>query len=73
MRVYELGRRKFITLLASAAAVWPISTHAQQEIPVIGFLRNTSARASANLVAAFRRGLSEGGYVEGQNIAVEYR
>ena len=73
-----MQRRDFITLLGGAAAasasLWPRPLVAQQPaMPVIGFIRSTSANASANLVAAFRRGLTEAGYIEGQNIAVEYR
>src|SRR5262245_18995206 len=74
MHFHRWKRREVITLLGGAAAAWPLTARAQESaIPVIGLIRNTTRDDSADLLKAMHEGLRQTGYVEGRNVAVEYR
>ncbi|MGE0034394.1 MAG: ABC transporter substrate-binding protein [Xanthobacteraceae bacterium] len=73
MRPVGVGRREFVALLGGAAAFAPFAALAQQPPPLVGFLNTQSPEAFASYVAAFRDGLRDAGYIDGQNVAIEYR
>jgi putative tryptophan/tyrosine transport system substrate-binding protein len=68
-----MKRREFITVIGSVAAIWPLVARAQTPKPVIGFMSGRASEESADLVAAFRQGLTDSGFVDGQNITIEFR
>ena len=69
-----IARRELVAALGSAVVAWPVAARAQQSaMPVVGFLNAGTATARAHFVAAVRQGLKESGYIEGQNVTVEYR
>ena len=70
----DIGRRDFITLLSGGAVAWPLAARAQQAaVPVVGILGSGSSSAFTDLLIAFRQGLKETGYAEGQNVAIQSR
>src|SRR5712691_11293723 len=68
----HIGRREFVVTLGGTAAMWPLAARAQQPTPIVGLINGRSAQDAARNAAAFRKGLNETGYVEGQNVMVEY-
>ena len=71
--MFGMRRREFVSLFGGAAAAWPLAAWAQQTIPVIGYLHSASPEPYAAMMVAFRQGLAEAGYLDGSNVAIDYR
>ena len=68
-----MRRREFIALLGSGVAAWPLAVRTQQAMPVVGYLDPRSPDAISERLRAFRQGLKDAGFVEGENVTIEYR
>src|SRR5262249_31604623 len=71
--MFDMSRRRFITLIGGGAAAWPLPARAQQQLPVIGILSSRSRATDALLIAVIRQGLNDTGFIEGRNVSIEYR
>jgi putative ABC transport system substrate-binding protein len=73
LRLDTMRRRKFITLIGGATVMWPVAARAQQQaMPVIGYLRSSALEQAQHMVGGFRQGLNEAGFIEGQNVVIEF-
>ena len=68
-----MNRRDLLAILGGVVVLWPVTAGAQMALPVVGYINAASPNGSADLVGAFRQGLSEAGYIEGRSVTIEYR